>query len=260
MSEANAAATKKKLPRLHELIAVKSNLRTQAAGTMSDLGNTFEKKKHLFTGKQKKYRSSDEKIDAKVEEQLDIETTVIDELNGVKKFIVNAINGNHAVNTGNRTAAADIVLENDMIIATRVPSITLLELEDDLLEIRRFADKIPTLDPAKGFAPDKVDGRPGIWVARVIEKVRTKKENKVIVKLQPTDKHPGQAEIVVEDTPVGTIEEHEWSSMMRTVDKANLLERIDMLLRAVKKARSRANEEEVTLNPIGEKLVSYIFG
>ena len=249
----------KRLPRLHELIAVKASLRAQASKTAADLANTFEKKQHHFTARVKSFTALGEDTILKVEEQLDLQTTVRKELLWLKQYIVKAIDASHAVNTGNRTAQADIVLEDGTVLLPSVPSTTLLELEGELEQLRTFIDKIPTLDPAKGFRPAE-DREQGVYVARDVEKTRTKKVSKVVVLAPATKEHPAQVQLVPEDEPVGMVREQEWSSMLTIAAKGDMLDRIEKLSRAVKKARSRANEEFVKSEPMADRLISYVFG
>ncbi len=251
----------KKLPRLHELVAVRPNLKTQAAKTVTDLANTFEKKQHHFTAKVKTFTPFGETAEpSKTEEELKLQTTAHKELAWVKGYIVKSIDAHLHVALGNMKATGDVVLEDGTVLAERVPASTLLELEDYLEELRSFASKIPTLDPAKGFKPD-TDAGDGVYVAREVEKTRTLAQKKVYTLAPPTDKHPAQAQLVDEQVPVGTIREKEWSSMLTPAEKGDILDRFEQLVRAVKRARSRANEVEVdTSAKIGEKLIGYAFG
>lgn len=249
----------RKLPRLHELIAVKASLRSQSAKTTAELANTFEKKQHHFTAKVKTFTPNGEDVPSKTEEQLDLQTTVRKELLWLKDYIVKAIDASHAVNTGNRTAQADIVLEDGKTLVPAVPSSTLLELEGELEQLRAFIDKIPTLDPAKGFKPAE-DREPGVYVAREIEKTRTKKDQRVVTLAPATDKHPAQVQLLPEDVPIGVVREQEWSSMLTIVAKGEMLDRVEKLSRAVKKARSRANEQPVESVALAETLIGYVFG
>ena len=252
--------TDKKTPKLHELIAVRNSTRAQATKTATDLMNTFEKKQHHFTARIKTFTPDGEDAQTKTEEQLELQTTVRKELDWIKEFMVKAIDISNSVNTGNRTAQADIVLEDGSILATGVPSTTILELEDVLEELRKFTDKIPTLDPSKGFKPDPDKGK-GVYVSREIEKTRTQATKKIYVLYPHSDKHPAQTQLVDEQVPIGKIREQEWSSMLTPAEKGDILDRIEKLIRAVKKARSRANETEVlVVNKIGEALLSYAFG
>lgn len=250
----------KRNPKLHELIAVRANLKQQAAKTMADLSNTFEKKQHHFTAKVKAFTPNGENAEAKIEEQLDLQTTVKKELIWVKDFIVKSLDVSLQVATGNTTAKSDIVLENGTVLATDIPATTLLELEDSVEELRKFAERIPTLDAAKGFRPDPDKGE-GVFVSREVEKTRTQAQKKIYTLAPATDKHPAQTQLVDEQVAIGTIREREWSSMLTVAEKGDMLYRIEELSRAVRKARARANETEVDISrKIGGDLIKYAFG
>jgi hypothetical protein len=138
------------------------------------------------------------------------------------------------------------------------PATALLELEKRAAEITALLKAIPTLDPAKGFLPDAARGT-GIYKAREVTKTRTKKTAKVIVKYEATKEHPAQTEMITEDVPIGKIQEQEWSGLITPAEKADLINRAEMATRAIRRARSRANEAEVdTKNKIGQKLMKYI--
>jgi hypothetical protein len=53
----------------------------------------------------------------------------------------------------------------------------------------------------------------------------------------------------------------EWSALITPALKADLLNNADMLYRAVTKARSKANEHEITVEgkEIGAELLDYVF-
>ena len=64
-----------------------------------------------------------------------------------------------------------------------------------------------------------------------------------------------------EDVHVGTVREQEWSGLVTPAGKSALLNKVDVLSRAVRRARSRANDVEVdTSKKIGKDLLKYIFG
>jgi hypothetical protein len=116
------------------------------------------------------------------------------------------------------------------------------------------------LDPAKGFKQDE-HREPGIYKARETSKTRTKKTVRPMVLYEATKEHPAQVKEVTEDLPVGTILEQEWSSLITPATKADLLDRCDILVRAVRRARARANELEIDVkaNKIGKKLLDFVF-
>lgn len=248
------------MPKLHELLAVETNLETQAAKVRSDLSETFQKKRHLFEEKRVTFTSLEEGKPPVIEGQSTIQSTVGKELDWVSKHLAKALDASYQVAEANTDARADVVLDDDAgtVLLQAVPATALLELEKRLVEIRELVSAVPTLDPAKGFEPDTQKGS-GVYRARDVNKTRTKKEPKVIVKYDATKEHPAQTEMVVVDVPSGTIAEQEWSGMMTPADKSEMLDRAEQLIRATRRARSRANDTETDLSKkIGGKLFGFL--
>ena len=250
------------MAKLHELLAVHGNLKTQADKLRSDLGTTFEKKRHLFEEKRVTFEPLAETATGGVTEvQTDLQSKVRDELGWISKTLIKAIDVSHAINKGNTMATADVILDDGVILLTGMPATTLLELEKTCKEIFELLGGIPTLDPAKGFAPAS-DRGDGIYKAREEVKTRTSKQQRALVMYPATKEHPAQTQIISEDVPVGRVHTLEYSSLLTPAEKADLLEKVEELTRAVKAARSRANETEVNVgdNKIGAKLLAYILG
>jgi len=248
--------------KLHELLAAEGNLETQAIATRSDLSNSFEKKRHLFEETRITFVSNEEGKQPQLESISEIQSTVPKELEWLQPFLAKAIDASYQVDETNTQARGDIILddETNSIIATAVPATALLELEKRLTEwVLNFVKVIPTLDPAKGFQVDPSRGD-GYYKARDIQKTRTKKDSKVITLAQPTKEHPAQVQLVPVDVPIGTINEQQWSGLITPKTKADMLDRAETLIRAVKRARSRANEAEVdTHKKIAKNLLQYVF-
>jgi hypothetical protein len=247
--------------KLHELLAVETNLEAQAAKNRGDLAATFDKKRHLFEEKRIVFSPNGEGAQATVENQSDIQSTVAKELAWIAPFIAKSLDASFQVAEANTRARADIVLDDDAntVLLTGLPATALLELEKRVAEVATLVNAIPTLDPAKGFRPDGERGE-GISQARPVVKTRTKKAKKLYVKYEATKEHPAQTELIDEDQPVGTIQEQEWSGLITPARKSELLAKVDTLARAVRRARSRANEVDVDLTKrIGKKLLDFVF-
>lgn len=246
-------------PKLHELLAVRTSLEQQASTTVNGLAGTFEKKQHLFTGRVKIFTPFGENAVARTEDQLDIQTTVARELQWLKGHVVPRIDNILHIAEGNTKATGDILLDNGTIIATAVPASALLDYERLVDTMRIFALHIPTLDPAKGFAPAPDLGE-GIYAARPVEKVRREKQKKLYTLAPATDKHAAQTQLLDEDVPTGSITESEWSSMITPAHKAAILARIEDLARAIKRARMRANATSVdTSRHAGDAMFRHMF-
>lgn len=248
------------MAKLHELLAVESNLTNQANKVRGELTQTFEKKVHHFSEARVTFIPNAEGSQPVTESQRDIQTTVGKEVEWITKILAKALDVSHAIDVANTLAHADVITEDGETLLTGVPATSLLQLEKRIAEVHALVVAIPTLDPAKGFDEDDAKGK-GIYKAREVVKTRTKKAQKPLILCEATKEHPAQVQLVTEDVPVGEIREQEWSSLITPALKADLIDRCDMLIRAVKKARAKANEQEINVatEKIGKTLLDYIF-
>jgi hypothetical protein len=77
---------------------------------------------------------------------------------------------------------------------------------------------------------------------------------------EATDKHPAQVQALDEDVPVAKRTTHVWSGMLSVYDKSLLLDRVDTLIQAFKRARQRANEAELVERHMGKRIFQYLHG
>ena len=168
------------MTKLHELLAVHGNLTGQANKKRTDLKVTFEKKRHLFEETRKTFTPNDELEKPQVEEQKDIQSTVIREIDWIKPSLAKALDVAYQVDVANTEAKADVMTEDGILLLKDVPATTLLQLEKRVAEWKDLIDSIPTLDPAKGFQQDVARGK-GYYKARDVTKPRTKKARTMIV-------------------------------------------------------------------------------
>lgn len=248
------------MTRLHELLAVASNLKGQAEKCRTELIDTFGKKRHLFGERIQTFIPLAEGADPVTEEKSDIQSTVDQEMEWIFGHLMKALNVQYQISEANTEARAAVVLEDGTELLKPIPATALLELEKTLTEsIQPLLQSVPTLDPAKGFRPD-ADRPHGIFKARDVEKPRTRKTKRVLIKYEATKEHPAQTETYDFDETIGSIRISEWSGMITPARKADMLDRCEQLLRAVKKARSRANEMEVDVvsKRIGKEILDFI--
>lgn len=246
------------MPKLHELLAVSASLSNQLSKVTGDLSHTFEKKRHLFEAKSVTFIPKAENEPTVTEEQSTLQSTIMSELRWIVGHFAKAIDVAHQINVGNRSAAATVTLRDGLTIGP-LPATTLLELEKRLMAFQAIIQAVPTLDPAKSFAPAPDIGN-DVYRSREDVKTRTKKTQRAIVLYPATPEHPAQTQLISEDVPVGELHVIEFSAMLTPTHKANLLERIEEVIRAIKAARSRANEEVVEPEQIGERLLTFILG
>lgn len=248
------------MSKLHELLAVEGDLRGQAEKCRQDLKSTFEKKSHHFAKKVVTFKSLAEGVEDKVESQLNLQTTVRKELDWIGEKLAKALDVGHQIDVANTQAVSDLVLEDGTVLLKAVPATSLLRLEHRITEVRDLIHSIGTLDPAKGFVSDPDEGD-GIYRARNDERPRTEKKFDFVVMVPPTDRHPAQVKELMNDKPTGTVVTQEWSSLLTVSEKGDMLDRVEEVLRAVRKARSRANEMDMDVrqNRIGSTLLDYVF-
>lgn len=244
--------------KMHELIAVNDDIKGQSNKTRGELLSTFNTKRHLFQKKVVTFRSNEAGKPAVTESQSDIQETLSEQLKWVGTFITRAIDSGYQIDIGNTIAKADLVCGTLNI--KNVPATALLQLEKHVIAMRDLAQAIPTLDPAQGFSVDTAMGK-GYFKAREVTKDRTKKGKKVIVLAPATDKHAAQVVLEPIDEVVGSILEQEWSALTTPAVKSQILNNCDTLLQEVKKARSRANSQELSTegSKIGQQVIDYVF-
>ena len=245
--------------KLHEFLGSQSQVFTQADQCRKDLANTFEKKRHLFGETLVVFQPSAEGAQTVTESQSTLQSKVGDELRWISDILAKAYDSEATIDEGNTTARANVMLDNGDVILPNLPSTQLMQLDKRLGELMQFVQGIPTLDPAKGFTPAAARGA-GIFQARAVRKTRTRKEQVPMVVIAPTAEHPGQGTVITKDVEIGVIVEQEWSGLITPATKATMLERVEELRRAVKQARSRANDVEVQEVKIGRKVLDYVFG
>ena len=248
------------MAKLHEALAVESTLKGQADKTRAELANTFEKRRHLFSEKVVTFKPSDEGQPPVTEEQLDLNSTVPQELAWIKALWAKALDASFQIAEANMSARADVVLDDGKTLLKDVPATALLELEKRAAEVHALVASIPTLDPAKGFTPDPARGA-GVYKAREESKTRTKKVQRPVVLYDATKEHPAQVQLVSEDVPVGLVQTQEWSGLLTPAAKSEMLERAEALKRALKQARARANEQDIDASrKPGLTVLGFVFG
>lgn len=245
---------------LHELIAVEGNLKGQSHKTRLELLGTLKNKTHLFEGKRTTFTSNEEGKTQQVEKATTVQTTVAGELHWISPIIAKWIDAGLEIDEANTRARGNIIIEDEpKPILENVPTTFLLQLEHRLAEFKELLEAVATLDPSKGFKPSQEDG-PGMYRATDIQKTRTAKKFVPLILYAATDKHPAQVKEGFEDKPTGEILEQEWSALVTPATKADMLGRVDKLLRAVKRARSVANRADYDERneQAGKKIFDYI--
>lgn len=241
--------------RLSQVIAVESGVKNRATASMSEV---YKQVQHpaLFEGFNKKYQPLAEDSERFPDENKKVQMTALEVINTARRTLSELFDVTATKDYGNTAAKADIAVDGTIIVAN-VPVPYLLFLEKQLTDLHTLVSKIPVLDSADSWS---VDPNSGLHRTEPTKTTRTKKVQKSLVLLPPTDKHPGQAQLITEDQAVGTWDMTKFSGAMPKPSKDALLERIEKLQKAVKFAREEANATSVPERKISNQVFDWLLG
>lgn len=241
--------------KLHEVLAVEGSLKSMSEKMIAEASETFTKKRGHFLGQHRSYEVIEEGSLKYGDESKKLETTVKQKLDYVKNHLIKSFDSTFQKETTNLGATADIEIDGK-VLASGVPAVYLLHLETKLKEFRMMYGCIPTLDPGKEWKADET--QENVYVSSDAEQYRTEKVVKPLMLAPATKEHPAQVDKISMDKIVGKWKTKNWSGALSPLQKSTLLNKIDALIRGVKKARMRANDTEVKKVEIGKILMDYI--
>lgn len=247
------------MSKLHEVLAVEADLEGKAKVVIAEAAKVFAKSPGLFNGSVKTYKPFVEDGIEYPSEHQSMATTVPAKLEYVGESIAAWFDVLAQKEATNQIAVADLEVDGK-VLAEKVPATLLLGLESRLKAIRAMYVEIPTLLMSTEWQKSPAKGE-GVWEAvHPEETFKTAKTMKSMVLYEATDKHPAQIDKWDETINVGKYTKRVWTGMVTPAEKADMLERIDKLIRAVKVARQRANSVEVVKINIGKKIIDFING
>ncbi len=242
--------------RLNQVIAVERTLKTSVEKDVTAAYHTLQKPA-LFEGMNRIYRPFVDDLSARLPpESKKVQQNASDLLTEATLRLSELFNVTWQKDAGNQKAKADVVVDGKPVL-TNVPAPFLLFLEKKLVEVQTMISKLPTLDPAESWELDAVDK---LWKTGTIQKVRTEKVSKVIVLHPGTPEHPPQTQLVNDVQSIGNWEEQRVSSAFPPAEQKRLLQRVEKLRAAVKKAIQTANQTEVADDVYpGAKVFEWLF-
>lgn len=179
-----------------------------------------------------------------------------DVVNDAEKVLTNLYDLIITQDSGNTKAVSDVVLADGRVILKDVPVTSLLYLEKQLDDLKKFYATLPVLDVAKQWNKDESNR----VHKSVTKKTRTKRKKVPLVLYEATDKHPAQTQLIEEDVIVGDYTSVETSGAITAAQRQQLLERVAQLRDAVVLARERANQTPVEQRKAGESLFKFLHG
>lgn len=251
--------------KLHEVLAVEPSLKGTVDKLLEETKKTFDGRNAAYMGFSKTYVPMDDQdIDKSPPESKPVGYTVQKKVEYIADSYAKLVDCLLQKEKGNAKAMANIELtleeggvERKVTLAEGVPATMLLNLEHRFEDLRKVLNEAPTLDPNHKWTWSENEQ---CWTTDATQTLRTKKVPRVITKAPATDKFPAQTELYAEDTPVGTWTQVQKSGALSLKQKSEMLARLDVLLRAVKAARMRANDIEVESPKMGKRLFDFIKG
>jgi len=244
---------------LHQLIAVEPDLAQQSRAIMEETVNTFTKKADHFDGVQKLYKPYEDGGEQIPDEIKEIVTTVDEKLDYAKKIVIRSMDATISKEETNASGKARASLVVDGVDFGELAATSLIALERILERIREEYKAIPTLDPTKTWTKSDDTGKM-LYKTPIEVKFRAVKTKVPLVLAPATDKFPAQVQVLDSDKQVGRYETIYRSGRLTPTEKSDLLEKIDNLVLAVKKAREKANQTQVVQVDLGRKIFDYIHG
>lgn len=248
------------MTKLHEILAVEDSLNTVFTDAVKESVDTFSNKEHLFKGHQIIVEPLAVDTDGRTDiapgmEEHDVAETVPSKLEFLLTHFVKAFDVYAQKEKTNQSAKSDLIVNGDVLIKD-CPATMLLGLETKLKILRGALLSIKTNNRALGWV---AAAQPNVWAARRDEKFITKKVQRERVVIQPTEHQPGQFTTYTEDVQVGKKITTHYSGLIDPQTKSDYIARVDILLRAAKKARQRANQQDVdTKFKVGKVIKNFI--
>jgi len=238
----------------HELVAVEPDLKVTAERAADTAQGVFVSGQVRLQGQTRRYNPLDENGETFAPEITELATTVDKELGTALKAFGDWLDVAVQKELTNGKTEADVVI-GEQVVLPKMSAPALLNLEGKLARLRKLYEAIPTNDPTERW---DYNPQEGVYTSEPKDSYRAKKITRGIELSPATKEHPAQVQAVNEDIRVGVWTTTKRSGMYTPTKKAEVLARIDALIRAVKSARQRANDAETVSVKVAERLFRYI--
>lgn len=240
--------------KLNQILAIRTDTRGKSAGTRKQLTEIHRTKADAFHGMVRSYEPLNDGDAGKPGESVRVQVTVEDAIRAIRELTSDHWGIELTTDIGNQGATANVVV-NGTVLMEEVPSVHLLFLETQLVDLRTLINGFPELDPSENWTRDDALN---LWKSDAVVRESTTKEERPIVLYEATERHPAQCQLITKDVVVGNWTQTKHSGAIRREDKRLILERLEAVARAVSMARQEANSAEVTRHQ-GNALVDFVF-
>jgi len=239
--------------RLSQIIAVEKQVKSRVNSEGAEL-HKLNQKPDLFSGMTRTYERKSEDGEELPSEQKLVQYRAQENLANWAHMWAELLDVVATKDWGNVKARANLVVNGEVLVQ-EAPVTYLIWLEKQLEDFRTFVDNLPVLDPSKAW---RFDSATGLNITEPVRTARHKKVPRVLVKVEATEHHPAQAEIVHDDVLVGYWSQLFTSGALPDPRRRQLLQRVDALRKAVKEAREEANSLKVEAVEVGTAISRWL--
>jgi hypothetical protein len=236
------------------VIAIEKGVKSRVYSELTE-NHKLCQKPELFNGFNKIYQALSEDGDKLPSESKRVQFKVGEIMKSTRRSMTELFDVTAAKDWANTQARASVVVDEHTALLDQVPVTYLLFLEKQLNDIKTFIEKLPELDENSEWS---FESESGLYKTKEVETHRSKKVVKPIVKYDATKEHPAQTDLIQVDVLDGYWKKVDHSGAIAKTEKAEMLERVEKLIKAVKFAREEANVEEADKQSIGDKIFEYI--
>jgi hypothetical protein len=241
--------------KLNQVLAIEKGTKSRVYGEVTTM-NASAQKPALFNGFAKVYKPKEEEGEQFPPESSRVQMNAREMLQSLSRLLAELCDVTASKDWANCNAKADVVVDGKVLVA-KAPATYLLFLEKQLNDVQTFVTNLPTLDPAEEW---RFDEQANLYKSDASKTARTKKVQKPIVLYDATKEHPAQTQLITEDVTIGHWDTVKQSAALPVRRRAEVLERIEKLIKAVKFAREEANAQEAPDVRVGDAIFSYLVG
>jgi hypothetical protein len=241
--------------KLNQVVAAEKEIKQKVTMAVTEV-HQISQKQVLFNGFEKVYEPLDEVGEKFPAESQKVQYRVSEILETLSRNFQELFDSTATKDFANCAAKANVVVNGEVLIKD-APIPFLLFLEKQLDYVKTFIQKLPTLDAVDVWNEDP---NSGLWRTAETVTHRNKKVQKPIVLYPATEQHPAQTQLITDDVLAGYWHLTKLSGAIPATRKAELLEKVATLSKAVVEAREEANTSEAPEITVGKTIFNFILG
>lgn len=243
---------------LGQVVAIANDTIKNTQRAITDTLRMLERPADLMTGRQRDYRPADDGGEQLPSESQRVQITVRELLAGAQKAWVDLFDVVAARDFSNAQAGAvaDVRVDGQVLVQD-APMPYLIWLGNRLDDIEKVVKTLPVHDP--GAEWELFDPR-GVYRSTPVSSVSKVQVPRADVIVPATEKHPAQVRDWTESVVKGYWTTISLTGAVPISTKAELIDRVHALQRAVHVAREEINRVEAVDPKPGARLMEYLFG